>query len=43
MEAANYALPPEHNDLDPGADYTNAGPVDECEGIKWQLGELGTI
>ncbi|MGO3541294.1 hypothetical protein ACTXN4_21305 [Pseudomonas helleri] len=43
LEAANYALPPEHNDLDPGADYTNAGPVDECEGIKWQLGELGTI
>lgn len=30
----------------PGADYTLAGPLDECEGldgqpIQWQPGELG--
>ncbi len=38
-----YAADEEH----PGADYTLAGPVDECEGldgqpIKWEDGELGT-
>lgn len=41
LDAANYALPPEHHDLDPGADYISAGPLDECEGIEWQPGELG--
>jgi hypothetical protein len=40
LEAGNYALPPEHHDFDPGADYTCAGPHDECEGIEWQSGEL---
>jgi len=41
QEAENYALPPEQHDLDPGADYTSAGPLDECEGVEWQPGGLG--
>lgn len=40
---AGLALVDEH----PGADYTLAGPVDECEGldgqpIQWEPGELGS-
>lgn len=41
LVASNYALPPEHYNLDPGADFTSAGPQDECEGVEWQPGELG--
>ena len=40
LEVENYALPPEHHDFDPGADYTCAGSHDECEGLEWQPGEL---
>lgn len=39
QEALNYALPPEHHDFDPGADYSIAGPIDECDSVAWQLGE----
>jgi len=46
LEAANFACPPAPVDDHPGADYTLAGPVDECEGldgqpIQWAPGELG--
>ncbi|WP_124320370.1 hypothetical protein [Pseudomonas chlororaphis] len=45
LEAANSACPPAPVDDHPGADYTLAGPVDECEGldgqaIAWEDGEL---
>lgn len=46
LEAVNVASPPDHIGDHPGADYTLAGPVDECEGldgqpIEWENGELG--
>lgn len=46
LEAVNVGSPPESIDDHPGADYTLAGPVDECEGldgkpIEWENGELG--
>jgi hypothetical protein len=46
LEAANWACPLFQADDHPGADYTLAGPVDECEGlngqaIEWEPGELG--
>lgn len=47
LEVANWACPPFPMDEYPGADYTLAGPVDECEGldgrpIQWEPGELGS-
>lgn len=44
LEAANWACPRFQADEHPGADYTLAGPVDECEGldgkpIQWEPGE----
>ena len=47
LEAANLACPQVPVDDHPGADYTLAGPVDECEGldgqpIQWEPGELGS-
>jgi hypothetical protein len=46
LGASNFALPPEHHDMDPGADCTGAGWIDESEGldgkpIEWENGELG--
>lgn len=46
LEALNVACPAPQVDDHPGADYTLAGPVDECEGldgrpIEWEPGELG--
>lgn len=46
LEAANWAFPTPQMDAHPGADFTLAGPVDECEGldglpIDWEPGELG--
>ncbi len=46
LEAVNWACPPAPIDDHPGADYTNAGPFDESEGldglaIQWEPGELG--
>ncbi|MGE6473220.1 hypothetical protein [Serratia proteamaculans] len=46
LEAANFACPPVKVVDHPGADYTAAGPLDECEGpdgqpIQWEPGELG--
>ena len=46
LERANRACPPEAVDEQEGADYTIAGPIDECEGldgrpIQWEPGELG--
>lgn len=48
LEALNVASPPDHIDDHPGADYTLAGPFDECEGldgqpIEWENGELGYL
>lgn len=45
LEAANGASPPPPIDDHPGADYTLAGPFDECEGldgrpVDWLPGEL---
>ncbi|MFW3686822.1 hypothetical protein ACOAL9_34355 [Pseudomonas aeruginosa] len=47
LEALNVACPAPQADDHPGADYTLAGPVDECEGldgrpIEWEPGELST-
>ncbi|MNC33606.1 hypothetical protein D3C75_820090 [compost metagenome] len=47
LEAVNYACPPAPVDDHTGADYTLAGPVDECEGLdgqptQWKPGELGS-
>lgn len=44
LEAANWACPPFPVDDHPGADYTLAGWIDECEGldgrpIQWEPGE----
>lgn len=46
LEALGEVGPPVSIDDHPGADYTLAGPIDECEGldgqpIDWQPGELG--
>lgn len=46
LEALKVGRSPDHIDDHPGADYTLAGPFDECEGldgkpIDWQPGELG--
>lgn len=36
LEAANWACPPYLVDIRPGADYTLAGPFDECEvELRW--------
>lgn len=45
LEAANWACPVPRVDVHAGADYTLAGPVDECIGldgrqIEWEPGEL---
>jgi hypothetical protein len=47
LEAANWACPPFQVDEHPGADYTLAGPLDECEcldgqAIEWEPGEMGS-
>ncbi|WP_236470854.1 hypothetical protein [Pseudomonas syringae] len=46
LQAAKWTRPPFQVDEYPGADYTLAGPLDECEGldgqaIEWEPGEMG--
>ena len=46
LDGLNRACLPAPIDEHPGADYTIAGPVDECAGldgqpIQWESGELG--
>lgn len=38
LDASNYALPPEHLDMHPGADCVGSGWIDECDGVEWHEG-----